>query len=278
MKHREAVGIIETRFIKINVTLNRLIANFATEDIHQFRIEVKKLRAFLRSIKTELKLPKRLRKFYDTIGIVRNLQLQQQRIAKVVTETGDSLPSKYLSTINVEAITNIKKAKKIIKKRKTFKKEEKSIINIFTKKIERPTIKKFFNSEADLLNKQLLLNQPGDETLHSIRKILKDILYTQPYISKKTRTTLLPWLSEQANVKLITELLGGFQDARTILNYLRPHYTDEIPECELLLLKSIEKKWQREKENIKQQVYRQLNKNSLAPQQLKQHNRKRIYN
>ena len=278
MKHREAVGIIETRFIKINVTLNRLIANFATEDIHQFRIEVKKLRAFLRSIKTELKLPKRLRKFYDTIGIVRNLQLQQQRIAKVVTETGDSLPSKYLSTINVEAITNIKKAKKIIKKRKTFKKEEKSIINIFTKKIERPTIKKFFNSEADLLNKQLLLNQPGDETLHSIRKILKDILYTQPYISKKTRTTLLPWLSGQPNVKLITELLGGFQDARTSLNYLRPHYTNEIPECELLLLKSIEKKWQREKENIKQQVYRQLNKNSLAPQQLKQHNRKRIYN
>ena len=278
MKHREAVGIIETRFIKINVTLNRLIANFATEDIHQFRIEVKKLRAFLRSIKTELKLPKRLRKFYDTIGIVRNLQLQQQRIAKVVTETGDSLPSKYLSTINVEAITNIKKAKKIIKKRKTFKKEEKSIINIFTKKIERPTIKKFFNSEADLLNKQLLLNQPGDETLHSIRKILKDILYTQPYINKKTRTTLLPWLSGQPNVKLITELLGGFQDARTSLNYLRPHYTDEIPECELLLLKSIEKKWQREKENIKQQVYRQLNKNSLAPQQLKQHNRKRIYN
>jgi hypothetical protein len=79
-------------------------------------------------------------------------------------------------------------------------------------------------------------------------------------------------------VKLITELLGGFQDARTSLNYLRPHYTNEIPECELLLLKSIEKKWQREKENIKQQVYRQLNKNSLAPQQLKQHNRKRIYN
>jgi hypothetical protein len=129
-----------------------------------------------------------------------------------------------------------------------------------------------------LLNERLLLNQPGDETLHWIRKILKDILYTQPYISKKTRTNLLSWLSGQANVKLITELLGDFQDTRTSLNYLGPHYTDGIPECELLLLKSIEKKWQREKENIKQKVYRQLKKKSLVPQQLKQHNRKRIYN
>jgi CHAD domain-containing protein len=124
MKHREAVGIIETRFRKINVTLKRLISNFATEDIHQFRIEVKKLRAFLHAIKTELKLPRRLRKFYDSIGIVRNLELQQQRIAKVVTETGGSLPSKYLSTINAKATTNIEKAKKIIKKEKHLKRKK----------------------------------------------------------------------------------------------------------------------------------------------------------
>jgi CHAD domain-containing protein len=64
-------------------TLGKTVAEtWAEEDIHQFRVEVKKLRAFLRlagSTHTGIKprLPRRLHTFYSMVGIVRCLQLQR---------------------------------------------------------------------------------------------------------------------------------------------------------------------------------------------------------
>lgn len=112
MKHKEARDIIESRFKKINASFGAVVTDFATEDIHRFRVEIKKLRAFLHATKKGLTLPKQLKKFYSLASVIRNLQMQQQRIVKAAAETEDPLPSNYLSIVDAESFANIEKAKK----------------------------------------------------------------------------------------------------------------------------------------------------------------------
>jgi|SRR5579871_876673 len=252
--------IFESRFKKINTSFQAVIANFATEDIHRFRVEIKKLRAFLHAINSgrkqsnKLTLPKRLKKFYSAIGAVRNLQLQQERIIKMANDTGDVQPLNYLNLLHAEANAHIRKAKKIFASPQMLKKEEKKLLHTFTKNNKAASAKKFFSFESALLKKQFpLLAGQKDETLHSIRKILKDVSYIQPYISNKTRLALPVELSNQDFVKSLTDLLGDFQDACTGLLFLQPFYLDQIPENERILLMNIKMEWQDDKEKMKWQ-------------------------
>lgn len=149
----------------------------------------------------------------------------------------------------------------MISPRKRLEKEERHIKNILKKNLEKARVKKFLALESNLLNKQLLLSKLDDETLHSIRKILKDILYAQLYILNDQKTELPSWLSSQENVKLLTDLLRDFQDACVGLFFLKGCYIDRVPEGERIFLMKIEKEWQDEKENIRKEVYGLLKKN-----------------
>ena len=268
VKSKNEIDVIESRFKKINTGFTAVIKNFATEDIHRFRVEIKKLRATIHAINAgtakydKLKLPKRLKKFYSAIGIIRNLQLQQERIIKIANETESTLPAHYLTLLRAEATENIQKAKKIFKSQKSFKKEEEKIKEILERDIETIHAKKFLTLEAKLLSEQeLLIDQKDDRALHTIRKILKDILYTEPFISKKTQFTLPPWLSSKKEAQSLTDMFGNFQDACVGLSFLQPFYLNQIPEDERILLLNVEKEWQDDKEKMKNEIHDLFKKN-----------------
>src|SRR6266436_3162758 len=84
------MNAIPTRQV-ISLRLHRLKRNYALikrskgmEDIHHFRVEIKKLRAFLRMLQTgrdaPIKIPGSLKKIYHYAGLIRELQLHQQTI------------------------------------------------------------------------------------------------------------------------------------------------------------------------------------------------------
>lgn len=275
MKQRSAIAVIENRFIKINGSLDAVLANFAIEDIHRFRVEIKKLRAFLHVLKTgvkdpgAVKLSGKIKFFYRTIGIIRNLQLQQDRIKKMATETADELPSEYLRMLNEEAKLKIARAGNLMKNHKPFRKQKKHILSVLKGGHCKIKTKRFLSSESKLLQHQLLLSELQDKTLHLIRKILKDVLYAQPYINHKIKNTLPSSLSDQANVKLLADLLGNFQDACTGLAFLNFCPMDDLPEVERIFLKNVEKEWQDDKEGIRQKIIDQLKQSHFIPNPIK---------
>lgn len=92
MKHAQIMHAVRRRFRKIDAAYRKVIKNFQTDDIHRFRVEMKKLKAFLLLAENgsdhdrRLKFSKRARKFYEKTGAIRTLQLQQQYAAEAEPE------------------------------------------------------------------------------------------------------------------------------------------------------------------------------------------------
>lgn len=264
MERKPAIDFIENRFIKINSTLDLVLANYDIEDIHHLRVEIKKLKAFLHLLKAGLndsyafKLPAGIKRFYKTIGVVRSLQLQQDRCKKMAAETDDHLPLQYMSELEAEEKATIAKAKNVITSKKTFIKEKKHLISVLKKGHGEIKVNLFLKSAIKLLRQHLISENPGDKTLHAVRKILKDILYIQPFIEAKIKSTFPSILSDQSNLKSLATLLGDFQDIYTGLKLLKVYVTNSLPEPERIFLKNVEKEWKEEKEEIRKKIMDRL--------------------
>src|SRR4051794_37076234 len=107
MKEKEINEIIEERFKIIDKLSHKIVKEFDADDIHDFRVEVKKLRAFLRllDIKNEDNepvIPSLLKTFYGYIGIVRNIQLYQHDLFKYITAHNINKPEEYLKLLSNE--------------------------------------------------------------------------------------------------------------------------------------------------------------------------------
>src|SRR5262245_19892691 len=78
--------IIRFRFHRLKKYLRQMKRRLSREAIHHFRVEVKKLRAFLRMISGDkLKIPHALKNIYRQAGSVRELQLFLQQTNKEKT-------------------------------------------------------------------------------------------------------------------------------------------------------------------------------------------------
>jgi len=80
--------ILKGKNKKIAKLGNAVQKDLAPENIHKFRVEIKRLRSFLRLLAAdksykEIKLPKKLKKLYDICGTIREAQLEQKKIAEI---------------------------------------------------------------------------------------------------------------------------------------------------------------------------------------------------
>jgi len=266
MKRKQVHNIIEKRYARINTIFDSVMEGFLEEDIHEFRVEVKKLRAFLRltggnsSDGYGPKLPRKLHAFYTVIGRVRSLQLQQDRIRALAIEKDISLPDTYLDQIADKIKHGIARAKKRSKGKNPFEKGAQKLLSRLPDKLNRAMIRRFTRSELEAL---ALLLKPfffPEDSLHSIRKILKDILYTWYYIEGKA-ADLLPsiLLGNEEIIGKITDSLGDFQDISTQLALLQ---TAQADPCLLV----IEKEWRKERRSIQENLNKVLQKGILAQQ------------
>lgn len=86
MKQEEIIESVRSSFNKIHKLLEHIIDSFNEEAIHEFRKEIKRVRAFLRLFSIEkaeedkLKISAMMKTFYSYLGIIRNLQLQKKNI------------------------------------------------------------------------------------------------------------------------------------------------------------------------------------------------------
>jgi CHAD domain-containing protein len=271
MKHTEIRDILECRYQKIEIAFNKVMEGFGTDEIHLFRVEVKKLRAFLKLVRTIRdgthagKLPARLRKFYGAIGIVRNLQVQEQRILTESEAGCYVLPRQYLHLLEEKKTIDIAAAGGIASGKAPFRKGMDQVGAILPGKLNPKMIKRFVSSEISALERLLTPVYPDDESLHLVRKLIKDLQYTWTYIIEDLSITLSHGLpAGKDDIKRIAARLGDFQDISDGLELLNADNLIRVDnEEERSVLQHIGRKWREENENARPELYELLKKTCI---------------
>ncbi|MGZ5135475.1 MAG: CHAD domain-containing protein, partial [Flavitalea sp.] len=224
MKPSDIKSVIESRFKKIKDARDKIIKHFGTEEIHDFRVEVKKLRAFMRLAATpltspvKLKIPYQLNSLYRSVGNIRTLQLQRQRIFEHIKEKECGEPTQYLQIL-LDQQRDWERKIPEISNRKALETEEEMLIRTFNFKLRMESVKKYTETRTRELRNLFTFREHPDERLHQIRKILKDIMYTLPYTGDYFFSFFNNRLQSKEDLKSLTDLLGEIQDASTSLHF-----------------------------------------------------------
>ena len=262
MKQREISAVINKRVKKIDKLLRKIISRFEEESIHEFRTEIKKLRAFLRLLNVEVdddrfKIPKKMKTFYGYAGNIRNLQLQLKNMYTYIGNPKYTFMETYIEYLKKIIEKWKENSIEFMESENNFGKDEKKIIKQ-PGKLRRGSVKKFMQNKM-LELASLVKDLPDDEVLHNIRKLLKDILYNWAFI-KHTSKLLPPVFSEEEKIKSFTELLGLFLDKVIGINLLETYCKDceengLFFEKEVRELQEIEGEWKKEKQELGQIIY-----------------------
>jgi CHAD domain-containing protein len=258
-------GRVNKHFKIINKLYRQIINSFEIESVHEFRTEIKKLRAFLRLLNVEinddvLKIPKPLKLFYSYAGTIRNLQLQLKNISDKENSalTITNIYIDYLHKIIEKWET---RAIEFSYSKKDFSDDEKKLRKRLPGKLRRASIKKYMRNKMNefaILLKEL----PGENILHSIRKLLKDILYNWKFI-KPYKKMLPSYLSKKEKIRSFTELIGLLLDKYTGVNLLETYLKDSeengsFTEKDISDLQKIESAWKNELQELSQKIYSKL--------------------
>jgi len=253
----------------MNTAVSGILSSFKEEDIHEFRVEFKKIRAFLRLVQSGLKQGKkirisgRLKKFYKNIGCIRVIQLQRKKIIKASNNMEGIRPEEYFSMLELEKTIYQKAAKKIMKHKKKLNKEMHSIITALPAEVKRKSISNFTEMKLSAVQKITQQGSIPEESLHEIRKTMKDLMYNQRFIQKYSHGEEF-LLAKNQDITNITMLLGDFHDTCVAINQLESDCTKLIStSSEKYLLSKLKDKWQHEKETIKESCLYALQKNSV---------------
>ena len=255
MKHKEIAHEIKHRFHSIDKLAKKSIPKFDEDVVHDFRVEVKKLRAFLRLINTEvkedeiLKIPKKLKLFYRHLGAIRSIQLHLQYIDNTLPNGKHDIKP-YLQLLRNEMNEWKKEAKETIPGHREIEKEKSEILEALPDRLSQESIQTFVSQKATSINAILAMNAPAEEDLHNLRKELKDIQYTWPFI-KEYADLLPPGLNTHEQVHFLTELLGAYHDKCSSLEYFQAVYINTIPnENDTITLQSIREQLEKEKAEL----------------------------
>jgi CHAD domain-containing protein len=257
MTHHDTIHVLKTRFEKIRESFDFAITWLDSEDIHAFRVQVKKLRAFLHLVSPQkrIKIPGRLHRFYRIAGEIRNLQLQQQRIRDAFP-VNSSLPQTYLTLLGIETADHIRHARRLAAEGLGFSATEERLIHSLPNRLTGEAIRSFTRNGAEWLQAFGEPGQPvGNDALHRLRKILKDLVYNRGYFENEA-VGILPFVASatEKTVDTLIDLLGQYQDIRTGLLLLRPCWIDQVPQSERKMLEAVRTRWEDDKARLKHRI------------------------
>jgi hypothetical protein len=256
------------RFKKIKREAATVVRHFRAKDIQAFRIEVKKLRAFLRLTGTtensnhSIELPKKIRRFYHEVGLIRDDQLLIGCIhCEAIKVKLEELPKSYLKTLHGRISKSAKYARHLVKK-EALKKEEKQLKRKVPHRLSSLRVSEFLWREVNELRDSLDSFFHSDESVHAVRKVLKDLLHLWPFIKEEV-VFILPsaLFCSKEDLRFITRRLGKFQDTCVSLELLIKEITDgKHDEQETAFYKTLEKKLTTERDSLRREIHGLFNK------------------
>lgn len=256
MKDTAILKAVEKSGKKIHQLSKKIRKNFDDDDIHDFRVEVKKLRALLRllafqSRKHQPDITKKIKSFYSYIGMVRNHRLQRQYTGNFITEHQLAVPDTYMQMLDVEEAYWKTQALQLMDGT-NFLNDIAKIKKELPGKLTQPAIDQFVKAKLKDLSKYKT-GLPADDALHSIRKVFKDFQYNWHFIKKDAH--LPANFSNIEEIKTFTELIGAFMDTEVQASSLQLFDESTVKDAdELKTLQQLTATCQQKKTTLKQQV------------------------
>jgi CHAD domain-containing protein len=231
--------VIEKYAGQLRKLCDRIPGHFEEEDIHDWRVNYKKLRAFLRMVTTGVDghlpvMTPEFKKIYAAAGQVRELQLFLATLKCSATLDLNALPV-YHHQLEKQLFA----AKEEFIKRTdvfSFEKETDRWMLMLPEYLDKKIILRFVQRKITAI-RLLLLVTGEDEHLHSIRKNLKDIIYNIRTFSGVWGISfpVIAWKSEKQLAE-IAEELGAYNDRCNALVHFEENILVALPETEKLVL------------------------------------------
>jgi CHAD domain-containing protein len=225
---------------------------WAEDDIHRFRVEVKKLRACLRlagatRMGLDPRLPGKLRAFYDMVGVIRCLQLQRKGLVEAAVRMEMELPEICSSILDDRIQTAVAVGKAYLQLRAPLGKPRSEWQVPVHRHRAIVGVDAFLKAgKDDLLVGDVLPDEAG---LHALRKVMKDILYTAPYFPEGNALSCLPTkFASKAALEMCVDKLGEFHDICLQLQLLKDNSSlAHVNSSVALFLEATRQLWQQDK-------------------------------
>lgn len=236
IKEKDIIHYIDIQFEKLEDLVKKSANNFNKIQIHRFRVQVKKLRAFLRllqsnpSQKKKLKIPGNLKKIYRAAGEIRNIQNHRSWIKDFFQNK--SIPKTYLVLLKKKLNASKQKMNDSLDKKPGFQKKKNEIESKIEFNFDHSWLSPFFDEKKATITR-ILAEEKTDAVLHLLRKTLKDLDYTEKWIRQLAEYK--EWKSRFAMKELI-ELLGKHQDYTIHENFLSSDETAQLNGTDKMLV------------------------------------------
>lgn len=243
---------------------------FDKEDIHELRVNYKKLRAFVRLLQEDLDtgkhllVPEDIKEVYQAGAKVRDKQLFIDFIHQSIKEPGILNPQ-LLSGINKDLFKAKEKLVVAIEEA-SFKDAEAKLKKSLPSFLHDEAIHRFVHRKVAAVQ-LILLSLENDEDLHGIRKHLKDLLYVVKIFEQEWGISfpIHAWKSEKALTD-ITTALGDYNDLSIAVAFLGDSTMNEYPEGEQSVLLSLKEKSCAQKSRIQEELLNKVRGLKLVSQ------------
>jgi CHAD domain-containing protein len=260
MHHKQLLHIVDKRFQALFALWPGMHA-LGIEEIHDWRVEFKKLRALVRMSdgeKKKLEMPLSLKDVYSIAGEIRDRQMQLERLREwFVNEL--LYPPQYTQLIKQEISDFGDQLHPMTENDAILRISEHKIKSALPSKVSKKDIRVFLQKQLFEIRNILWLTYKKDDYLHSCRKHLKDLQYIIDAIGASNvdqeSITGLPTFEQ---LQLAAQELGNFNDQCVTLVFLSSSYLNRLPGDEKIILASYKSKLQKEKTRYKNKLISSL--------------------
>jgi len=269
MTKSKAAHIIRHSFKQLYKHAAKTKKGYDEDANHDFRVEYKRLRAFLRMLMLKaadprhLKVPASFKEMYHTAGLIRDRQLCIKRIKADRLAGGGDLHKIHQLRKEIKDLS----AKGVFLAKKDFDDMEAGMIKHLPAVLPGTSGEDFVGQKLIFINGMIDKKEYADKDLHDIRKGLKDIIYiTAVYKAFKEETPAASLTEEDLkNAGTLAHELGLFNDAGIALSFLQPPEIRKAGAEEAKHLWAIRRRWLAEKRKLKKEVVAHIHEIKAVP-------------
>ncbi|HWH63303.1 MAG TPA: CHAD domain-containing protein [Ginsengibacter sp.] len=229
MNHYQIKNITNRHYRNLKKHFRKIKKHFDAEAIHEFRVEYKKLRAFLRLIskvtgrKETAKISGKLKRCYAVAGSLRDLQLQQQRFLKISAQEVEK-PSAYIHLLNKYIRASQTRLRKLLLK-KTLDKNKKNSEQFIPCAIGSSHFRNYVEDIWASIFTTIEQENISDKDIHKVRKHLKDLFYNfKELVRNEDDVATLKAIvgKDEKDFDQLLEEIGIYLDICNAIDLLKP--------------------------------------------------------
>lgn len=240
MEQEKIKAIIKEQVDRLDDLSKEVGKEFDKDAIHDFRVAAKMLRSFIRLLRMqtndkELKLTKSFKRLYQIAGAIRDAQLELERMIDKQT----LLPT-YMNQLEQKTAIQKQEWLKHYSK-KVIKKMEHRLVDRKYGKINPEALPSFCMMQMtaiDTADKQQTILT--DNELHTIRKHVKDIVYTTKLAKQKWKAGYKKAKDLSTDqLDILASEIGDYNDKRILLEHLSGFSGAQMAESEQAAIKAL---------------------------------------